>query len=34
MGNIRKEGEIKKIRMNKTTEIRNGRRNGEGGGSG
>jgi len=32
MGSIGKEEEIKKIRMNKTTEMRNGRRNGEGGG--
>lgn len=32
MGNIGKDGETKKIQMNKTSEIRNRRRNGEGGG--
>jgi hypothetical protein len=33
MGNRAKEVKIKKIRMNKTTEIRNERRNKEGGGT-
>jgi hypothetical protein len=32
MGNIGKDGETKKLQMNKTTEICNGKRNGEGGG--